>query len=318
MEKILEGKKIDDNLEDTSASEEASVVGEGTKSEPIPSLSSAPVPTPEEKHDAGLDGSNGIAENIDAKPEADGDLEEGSSEPELGNPEELGSPELGSSEVSESEATPIANETAPIENVADERVEENGVVEMPATKVFTQSQVNDMIGNTRTETREKTFRYIYDRYGVKSEAELDELVGNAQALDSFKERYEAEKADWKKTGSERDRELEDVKEQVALLQSGINNDRFEDAKFILRGKGLEVNLDNIKAELATHPEWQNKGNEEAGNPNFVKTGEPNINAGGNAPAEPSSKISVLGNEAVGGNEGANSEEDYALNRFFKV
>ena len=312
MEKILEGKKIDDNLEDTSASEEASVVGEGTKTEPIPSLSSSPVPTPEEKHDAGLDGSNGIAENIDAKPEADGDLEEGGSEPELGNPE------LGSSEVSESEATPIANETAPIENVADERVEENGVVEMPATKVFTQSQVNDMIGNTRTETREKTFRYIYDRYGVKSEAELDELVGNAQALDSFKERYEAEKADWKKTGSERDRELEDVKEQVALLQSGINNDRFEDAKFILRGKGLEVNLDNIKAELATHPEWQNKGSEEAGNPNFVKTGEPNINAGGNAPAEPSSKISVLGNEAVGGNEGANSEEDYALNRFFKV
>lgn len=314
MEKILEGKKIDDNLEDTSASEEASVVGEGTKTEPIPSLSSSPVPTPEEKHDAGLDGSNGIAENIDAKPEADGDLEEGGSEPELG------SPELGSSENSSvsSEATPIANETAPIENVADERVEENGVVEMPATKVFTQSQVNDMIGNTRTETREKTFRYIYDRYGVKSEAELDELVGNAQALDSFKERYEAEKADWKKTGSERDRELEDVKEQVALLQSGINNDRFEDAKFILRGKGLEVNLDNIKAELATHPEWQNKGSEEAGNPNFVKTGEPNINAGGNAPAEPSSKISVLGNEAVGGNEGANSEEDYALNRFFKV
>lgn len=293
IKEILEGKKINDNLEDTSASDEAKVEGEGLVDEvpaepapekPVPDLATSPIPTEEERQDAGLEGG------------------------------EMG----GSEEVINGESEPAPEMDAPVENVEQQEVvEENGVTELgPATKTFTQSQVNDMIGNTRTETREKTFRYIYDRYGVKDEAELDELVGNAQALDSFKEKYETERAGWKQTSADRDKELQDVKEQVALLQSGINNDRFEDAKFILRGKGLEVNLDNIKAELATHPEWQNLGGEGAGNPNFAKVGEPSIDT--QKPAEPSSKISVLGNEAVGNPEGANTEEDYVMNRMFRV
>lgn len=298
-EELLEGKKINDNLDDTSASEEEGIkdaaLGSPAEEEPaIPDLATSPVPTPEEKEDAGL-APEGTSEKIEGEPET--------------LPEEpLPAPVEGSA--------PVSEEPAPVENVAQEpRVEENGVTEMPATKIFTQSQVNDLIGNTRTETREKTFRYIYDRYGVKSEAELDELVGNAQALDSFKEKYETERAGWKQTSADRDRELNEVKEQVALLQSGIDSDRFEDAKFILRGKGLEVNLDNIKNELATHPEWQKKLGEEAANPNFAKVGEGNMP--NTASAEPSSKISVLGNEAVGKDE-TNTEEDYALNRFFRV
>ena len=105
----------------------------------------------------------------------------------------------------------------------------------------------------------------------------------------------------------------DVKEQVALLQSGIDSDRFEDAKFILRGKGLEVSLDNIKNELATHPEWQKKIGEQA-NENFAKVGEGTVDTN---QAEPQSKISVLGNERNEG-EPQNLEEDYVMNRMFKV
>lgn len=287
---FLEGKKVD-NLEDTSASEETKEVeGVATENEngvaqtenEVPDLANNPIPTEEEVKDADLEVS----------------------------PEEV-VPEPKQSEA-------IAEEQVSVENVEQEpvqTVEENGVTEMPATKVFTQSQVNEMVGNTRTETREKTFRYIYDRYGVKDEAELDELVGNAQALDSFKEKYDAEKADWKQTSADRDKELMDVKEQVALLQSGINSDRFEDAKFILRGKGLEVNLDNIKNEIATHPEWQNKVGSEAGSENFVKTGESTVDT---KPTEPSSKISVLGNDNVGDSKPENIEEDYVMNHMFKV
>lgn len=292
INEILEGKKTD-NLEDTSASEEVKVedvakVEEEPKEEAIPDLATAPVPTEEEIKDA----------DLVVKPEA------------VANEEE---PLPESSEPEQSEAAPI--EPAPVENVEPElKVEENGVTEMPATKVFTQSQVNEMVGNTRTETREKTFRYIYDRYGVKDEAELDELVGNAQALDSWKERYETERAGWKQTSADRDKELENVKEQVALLQSGIDSDRFEDAKFILKGKGLEVSLENIKNELATHPEWQKK-NAEAGNPNFAKVGEGTVDT--KEPAEPLSKISVLGNEGVAENK-ENSEEDFVMNHMFRV
>ncbi|MCR4661708.1 MAG: hypothetical protein K5765_06915 [Clostridia bacterium] len=307
---FLEGKKTD-NLEVTSASDEAELGNVGEKSveeksekeisEPVPNLSTAPVPTEDEIKDAELNNDlNNDLNGIDAKEEIDNGADKLESEPEK--------IESDISEPEQSEPTPA--EAAPIENVeTDLKVEENGVTEMPATKVFTQSQVNEMVGNTRTETREKTFRYVYDRYGVKDEAELDELVGNAQALDSFKEKFETERAEWKKTGADRDKELMDVKEQVALLQSGIDSDRFEDAKLILRGKGLEVSLDNIKNEIATHPEWQKK----VENENFVKTGESEIKD-----TEPSSKISVLGNEVNGGDEPKNSEEDYVMNRMFKI
>ena len=174
-----------------------------------------------------------------------------------------------------------------------------------------------MVGNTRTETREKTFRYIYDRYGVKDEAELDELIGNAQRYDTLKEQFDSEKKGWKEQSANRDQELTDVKEQIALLESGIDRNRFEDAKFILRGKGLEVSLDNIKNELATHPEWQKEENKaENPNPNFVKMGEPTVDTTPK-PEEPVSKLSVLGNETTPVHN-ENSEEDYVMNRMFKI
>ena len=305
---ILEGKKTD-NLEDTSASEEVVKDNVGNGSEEIkeneggiPDLATSPVPTEDEVKDA----------ELEVKPE---EVINEIAEPEQSEPTLDGATPVEHVAVDDNGPAEAYNATENTSPVREEpqQVEENGVTEMPATKIFTQSQVNEMVGNTRTETREKTFRYIYDRYGVKDEAELDELVGNAQALDSFKEKYETERANWKQSSADRDKELMDVKEQVALLQSGIDSDRFEDAKFILRGKGLEVSLDNIKNELATHPEWQKKIGEQA-NENFAKVGEGTVDTN---QAEPQSKISVLGNERNEG-EPQNLEEDYVMNRMFKV
>lgn len=202
-----------------------------------------------------------------------------------------------------------------------ESVEENttttplgGDGEEKLEKMFTQSQVNDMIGNTRAETREKTFRYIYGRYGVNSEEELDAMIGNAQRFDSLKEKFDTERTAWKDHDTERDKELSEIKEQVALMQSGIDSQRYEDAKLILKGKGLEVSLDNITKELATHPEWRKLDEpqqpQEQEPQNFVKVRE------GEKSAEPVSRISVLGNEGSPRNE--NAEEDYVLNKLFKV
>ena len=134
-------------------------------------------------------------------------------------------------------------------------VEENGAYET-SIKTFTQDDVDKLVGDTRVKTREKTFRYIYDRYGVKDEEELDALISNAQRYDTQKEMYEADKNAWETEKSESDKKLSEMSETIALMQSGIDSNRYEDAKLILKGKGLEVNLDNINNELASHPEWK--------------------------------------------------------------
>ena len=226
INELLEGKKTD-NLEGTSTSEEiksdvpadigAEPIKENAPEESVPDLAITPVPTEEEVKDASLE----------VKPEEVVNTE----------PAHEAQPNEVAPEQSEAEPSgPISTENVAAEEPV-ENAEENGVSDLGSALKFTQSQVNEMVGKTRTETREKTLRYIYGRYGVKDEAELDELVGNAQALDSFKEKYDTEKAGWKQTSADRDKELMEVKEQVALLQSGIDSDRFEDAKFILRGKG---------------------------------------------------------------------------------
>ena len=177
---------------------------------------------------------------------------------------------------------------------------EEPVVEPEPEKTFTQSQVNDMIGKTRVETRNKTFEYIYGRYGVNDEAGLDDLVGNAQRFDSLKSEYDGERANWKHEADARNDELLELKEKVALMESGIDRERYDDAKFILKGKGMEINADNIAAELNSHPEC--KKEEKV----YTPKEEP-----------PASKISVLGNEKVVP-EHTETEEDYAMDKLFKV
>ena len=201
---------------------------------------------------------------------------------------------------------PIAEEPAPVEPAEaapaaepvpaqPELVEENGAVDT-SIKTFTQDDVDKLVGDTRVKTREKTFRYIYDRYGVKNEDELDSLVANAQRYDTQKEMYESEKANWETEKSDNDRRLSEMSEQIALMQSQIDPERYEDAKLILKGKGLEVSLENIESELATHPEWKKE--------------EPVAPAPAPAPApeKPQMRIKALGNEQKPAPELSEEEE----------
>lgn len=185
--------------------------------------------------------------------------------------------------------------------------EDENSFETPATKTFTQEEVNDIVGKIRVNTREKTFKYIYDRYGVGSEEELDEMVGSAQRLDTFREKYDADKSDWTRQLQERDTQLSDIKEKVALMESGIDSARYEDAKLILKGKGLEVTLENINNELTTHPEWKKEEVPAQENKNYAKIGS----------NEAISKISVLGNDTARKDSGED-EKSYTLNKLFKL
>lgn len=244
-------------------------------------LSSAPTPTAEEMEDAGI-------------PQAD-------------NPE----PAQGVADAQEAQAdgdglAPAAEEVG--------QGEEPQPAE-PAERTFTQSQVNDLVGRTRMETREQTYRAVYGRYGVEDEAGMDELVGNAQRYETVRGEYDEARKGWETSDKAKSAELSEIKEHVALLESGIDKSRFEDAKAIIRSKGLEVTVDSIKNELATHPEWMGGAQAQAeASPNFQK--DPSAQPAPISP-EPESTIKVLGNEGDPRSDGM-SEEEYAMTHLFKI
>jgi flagellar motility protein MotE (MotC chaperone) len=210
---------------------------------------------------------------------------------------------------------PELNNTPVPEQATEEVVEEVNSDSTPTPKMFTQDEVNNLMGQVRAETRDRTFKYIYGRYGVEDENGLDDLIGNAQRYDTLKENTDAERNSWdeERKGflAERDSrssELVELKERLALLESGIDKDRYEDAKFILKGKGLEITPETIANELATHPEWK-KGEEK-------KTYTPE------EPAKPEIKVpevpNILGNEGSGMKAPEKSEEDVAMEKYFKI
>lgn len=286
--KFMEGEKEigETSTPDTQQNLEVETTQTEQTKSPVVSLSNPITPTQEEREDAGL-----ILDTPETTQE-----------------------EVGDTVVEEQSLTPETPDTPEVASVNDSGLEENPFsLDGVATKMFTQSQVDEIAGKTRVDTREKTFRYIYGRYGVDSEEQLDELVGRAQKFDLLQEDFDAQKKSWEEHNTQRDRELVEIKEQVALMQSGIDSNRYEDAKLILKGKGLEVNLENIERELATHPEWRkvSSGTSEEEEKNFVKVDETKTIT----PTQVS-KVSVLGNEAS--SYDGESEEDYALNKIFKV
>lgn len=147
------------------------------------------------------------------------------------------------SEVKEDNAGNGSSENTPIPSVVKEELE----------KMFTQSQVNDIVGKTRTEAREraeadtraKVLQELFGRYGVSNDEELDAIFGKGQAYDVIND----EKI-------QKETLLENTMAENALLKSRISLGRWDDAKAILKSKGLAVTEENLLSELDTHPEWR--------------------------------------------------------------
>lgn len=267
MEKeILEEEKKKD-IDETLPSNEPEETEEAPveESPEIPGLNSSAVPTEEQVEKAGF--ADEPTETTDSSED----------------PSEI--------EVSESVEETVEPTT---ENIPEEpgMTEEQKSVE----KMLTQSQVNELVGRTRTETRDGTLKSTWDRYGVSNETELDDLVGRGQKYDLVRRDFDRVAA-----------ELQEAKDKLAMYDSDIAPERYEDAKLILKGKGLEITKDNILAELATHPEWKkviptpaSAGDEIA--ETFKKIEQP-------APAEPVSKLSVLGNNTTPEQSGSTERED---------
>lgn len=145
-----------------------------------------------------------------------------------------------------SDVEPTPEQKAEDPELANGEGSEN--VEEQIERMLTQSQVNELIGNTRKETRDKTrnevMAEIYNRYGVNDDEELNNIFGRGQAYDVLSE-------DFTNQGNQ----LRQALAENALLKSGIAQSRWDDAKAILTAKGMDITQENIISELQTHPEW---------------------------------------------------------------
>lgn len=196
---------------------------------------------------------------------------------------------------------PVATESAP------EMTDEQKSVE----RLFNQKELNDIVGQRVAETKERTLKGLLDHYGCDSQEALDSLVGDGQRFPMLKGELDDNKKSSEARISELENSLRDVSSELALFKSNINPDRYEDVKLILKGKGLDITSDNIKNEMATHPEWENKP--------IIENAPANAGPAQSEPAnavmdqfekipenpEPESKISRLGN----GKSGTASENE---------
>lgn len=183
---------------------------------------------------------------------------------EAGNVE-TGNVEAGNAEVGVEAETGTAENgnEAPVENTAQEENVDNGVAEenpvqeqepaqeqepVEQEKMLTQSQVNELVGKARAEGRASAMKELYERYGVNDDNEMNDVFGKGQGYDLLNDDYNTLNGNYKNLSAEN-----------ALLKSGVVANRYDDVKAILGMKGLDVTVENIQAELTTHPEWVNGG-----------------------------------------------------------
>lgn len=141
----------------------------------------------------------------------------------------------------EVDKTEADNNTTAVNDSTPESTGKNATE--PETKTFTQDEVNGIIGD-RLERANKKF---LERYGVNSFEELDAKIEKSNGYDVAM----SEKANLEQSNLE-------LNKRIAYIVNSIDDNRIGDIEAIFKSKGLEINDENLKAELSTHPEWAKK------------------------------------------------------------
>ena len=192
---------------------------------------------------------------VEAEAEEEEQSEKALNQPPI-QPEGVESTECGEGE-GECESEEVEPESDP-EPIAEEAPTEGEPVQ--PEKMLTQSQVNELVGRARQEGRESAMRELYGRYGVSSDEEMNDVFGRGQTYAALDDEYNKQKES-----------MIQLMTENALLKSNIDAARWDDVKYILKGKGYEVTPENIEAEIASHPEWRTAS---------VATASTNVEGGG--------------------------------------
>lgn len=170
-------------------------------------------------------------------------------------------------------------------------------------KMLTQSQVNELVGRARQEGRESAMRELYGRYGVSNDEEMNDVFGRGQTYAALDDEYNKQKES-----------MVQLMTENALLKSNIDAARWDDVKYILKGKGYEVTPENIEAEIASHPEWRTVTQPTAVAP--ATTADQNQPQSQAQQQQPPTVLRRLGSEATVKDDGStDTEEDRVRNLF---
>lgn len=145
----------------------------------------------------------------------------------------------------------------------ENEVNDSQVEEKPAQKTYTQEELNEKI-RVRLERARKS---LYQKYGVEDENGLDVMHGKAQDYDAMSNELTIR--------TNKYNELADtynaLVEEYAFLKNGIDPAKKEDIKFYFKGKGIDIDEDTLKYEIATHHEWRKNQVFASSNAGVVRT-----------------------------------------------
>lgn len=106
--------------------------------------------------------------------------------------------------------------------------------------MFTQEQVNDIVRDRLKKADAKFFA----KYGLDNAEALDAIVEKGKGYDEIKAQMDLVS-----------NENKGLKEQITLTKNNIIPSKQDDVLTYFRGKGLELNDENLAKMLETHPEW---------------------------------------------------------------
>ena len=134
--------------------------------------------------------------------------------------------------------TPSTDVTTTSETPIAENSEPQG--EEIQSTMFTQEQVNDIVRDRLKKADAKFFA----KYGLDNAEALDAIVEKGKGYDEIKAQMDLVSS-----------ENKGLKEQITLTKNNIIPSKQDDVLTYFRGKGLELNDENLANMLETHPEW---------------------------------------------------------------
>ena len=129
------------------------------------------------------------------------------------------------------------NTTTPVEPevTADNPVVNNEPVEKE--KLYTKAEVQALMKRRV----DRSHNRVWQRYGVKSFEELDDVLNDYK---SIKDNYASLEA-----------KNQELTRDLSLLRNNVLSEKKDDVIAYFKGNNLEFNEENLAQALATHPEW---------------------------------------------------------------